>query len=149
MVTNESNSHIFVAALMSAVAIPSVIDIPMSGILTVFDDDEEAEDLSSMGLLYTGLQLTSVIGFAMSLCFAIMNNLFVNILPDQLVPKFLNDHTFVMRTPVVLIKLSFFCWIASLGILAWVHFCFLSLFFFWFFLYLHSHFFLFTSMHSD
>ena len=131
MVTNESNSHIFVAALMSAVAIPSVIDIPMSGILTVFDDDEEeAEDLSSMGLLYTGLQLTSVIGFAMSLCFAIMNNLFVNILPDQLVPKFLNDHTFVMRTPVILIKLSFFCWIASMGILAWVRFCFLSLLFF-------------------
>ena len=56
MVTNESNSHIFTSALMCAVAIPSVIDIPMSGILTLFDDDADdfsLEDLSSKGISYT------------------------------------------------------------------------------------------------
>ena len=120
MITNECNSHIFTSALMCAVAIPAVIDIPMSGILTLFDDDADdfsLDNISSKGLIYTGLQLTSVVGFTVALCFAIMNNLFVNIVPDKYVSKYVQMNTFVMKVPIVCIKLSFFFWIASMGIL--------------------------------
>ena len=121
MITNECNSHIFTSALMCAVAIPAVIDIPVSGILALFEDDEEDDfslkNISTKGIIYTALQLSSVVGFTVALCFAIMNNLFVNIVPDKFVSKYVQMNTFVMKVPIVCIKLSFFFWIASMGIL--------------------------------
>ena len=46
-----------------------------------------------------------------------LNNLFVNIVPDKFVSKYVQMNTFVMKVPIVCIKLSFFFWIASMGIL--------------------------------
>ena len=39
MATNESNSHIFTSALLLAVAIPTVIDAPTSGLFGILGGD--------------------------------------------------------------------------------------------------------------
>ena len=94
-------------------------ELPEAG-ARLYDDDADdfsLDNISSKGLIYTGLQLTSVVGFTVALCFAIMNNLFINIVPDKYVSKYVQMNTFVMKVPIVCIKLSFFFWIASMGIL--------------------------------
>jgi hypothetical protein len=127
MITNECNAHIFTSALMLSIAIPTVIDTPMSGVYELFDsnplDSEGSYDtdrIKNMALVYSGFQLVSVVGFATSLCFAIMNSLFINIIPETLIQRFVqtSSYTFCLKVPLIAVLVSFFSWIISMGIFA-------------------------------
>jgi len=116
MIRSENAGYMVADALLLAMSLTATLDGPSR--VHLFDDGASGSDYESCSLtwpayLYAGLLMMGTMLFGSSLCSALLNNIIVNVLDDDALLEFVENHQIALKYPLMSLQIAFFLWVAS------------------------------------
>ena len=116
-------------ALLLAMSLSATLDAPTR--IHLFDteatgSDYEACKLTWPAYLYAGLTMLCSVLFGTSLSTSLLNNILVNIMDDDVLLKFVDTFSFILKLPLMFLQIALFGWFASMEL--YCHFAYTNTF---------------------